>query len=58
EETHMSMPDIQEAIRSLKEQIRVLREQQQSAWALGLSDDHPPGYTPMEVMQISREASS
>jgi len=59
EEIHMSVPDMQEVIRSLKEQIRVLREQQQSAWALGLSDDRPPGYTPMEVrMQISREASS
>ncbi|EDR06466.1 uncharacterized protein LACBIDRAFT_294668 [Laccaria bicolor S238N-H82] len=38
------------------EQIRVLREQQQSVWAMGLSDDHPPGYTPR--MQILREASS
>jgi hypothetical protein len=59
EDTHMSVPDMHEVIRSLKMQIRVLREQQQSAWALGLSDDPPPGYTPMEVgMQISREASS
>ena len=45
EEMHMSMPDIQEAIRSMREQIGVLRRQQQSAWALGLSDDPPPGYT-------------
>ena len=59
EEMHMSVPDMQEAIRSMREQIRVLREQQQSAWALGLSDDPPPGYTPMDVgMHISREASS
>jgi hypothetical protein len=59
EEIHMSVPGMQEAIRSLREQLRILREQQQSAWALGLSDDPPPGYTPMEVgMQISREASS
>jgi hypothetical protein len=59
EEMHMSVPDMQEAIRSMREQIRVLREQQQSAWALGLSDDPPPGYTPMELgLQISREASS
>jgi hypothetical protein len=58
EEMHMSVPDMQETIQSLREQIRVVREQQQSAWALGLSDDPPPGYTPMEVgMQISREAS-
>jgi len=59
EETQMSMPDMQEAIRLLKEQVHVLREQQQSAWALGLSNDPPPGYTTMEVaMPISREASS
>ena len=59
EEMYMSMSDMQEAIRSQREQIRVLREQQHSAWALGLSDDPPPGYTPMEVdMQIPREASS
>ena len=59
DEMQMSMSDMQEAIRSMREQIRVLREQQQSAWALGLSDNPPPGYTPMEVgMQISREASS
>ena len=45
EEIHMSMPDIQEAIRSMREQIGVLRSQQQSAWAQGLSDDLPPGYT-------------
>ena len=45
EEMHMSMPDIQEAIQSMREQIGVLRRQQQSAWALGLSDDPPPGYT-------------
>ena len=59
EEMQMSMLDMQEAIRSLKEQMRRLREQQQSAWAQGLSDNRPPGYTPMEVgMQISREGSS
>lgn len=59
EETQMSMPDMQEAIRLLKEQVHILREQQQSAWALGLSNDPPPGYTTMEVaMPISREASS
>lgn len=58
EEMQMSMPDMQEEIRSLKEQIRVLRQQQQSAWAQGLSDDRPPGYTPMEGMQIPGEASS
>ena len=59
EEMYMSMSDMQEAIRSQREQIRLLREQQHSAWALGLSDDPPPGYTPMEVdLQIPREASS
>jgi len=58
EEMIMSVPDMQDVIRSMREQIRVLREQQQSAWAQGLSDDPPPGYTPMEVgIQISREAS-
>ena len=55
----MSVSDMQEAIRSRGGQICVLREQQHSAWALGLLDDPPPGYTPMEVdMQIPREASS
>jgi hypothetical protein len=57
EEMQMSVPDMQEAIRSMREQIHVLREQQQSAWAQGLSDDPPPGYTPMEVdMEISRSS--
>ena len=59
EQMHMSIPAMQEAIQSLKEQVRILREQQQSAWAQGLSVNSPPGYTPTEVgMQISREASS
>ncbi|EDR06589.1 uncharacterized protein LACBIDRAFT_328847 [Laccaria bicolor S238N-H82] len=59
DEVQLSLPDMQGVIRSLKEQIRVLKEQRQSAWAQGLSDDRPPGYTPMEVgVQISREASS
>ena len=45
EEMHMSVPEMQEAIRSQREQICVLREQQQSVWALGLLEDPPPGYT-------------
>ncbi|KIK01260.1 hypothetical protein K443DRAFT_31313, partial [Laccaria amethystina LaAM-08-1] len=33
----------------MREQIALLRAQQRSAWALGLSDDPPPGYTPIET---------
>jgi hypothetical protein len=57
DEMQMSMPDMQEAIRSMRAQIHVLREQQQSAWAQGLSDDPPPGYTSIEMgMQIPRSS--
>ena len=45
-----------EEVRRLREQIRVMGEQmdvlarvqQESAWAQGLSDELPPGYTPQE----------
>jgi len=52
EEADMSVPDMKEVIRLLREQIRVLKEQQQSAWAQGLSDDPPPGYTPMAMRTL------
>jgi hypothetical protein len=60
EEADMSVPDMKEVIRLLREQIRVLKEQQQSAWAQGLSDDPPPGYTPMarRTLQSSTEELS
>jgi hypothetical protein len=42
----MSMVEMREQLRVMREQIEYLREQQRSAWAQGLSDDPPPGYTP------------
>ena len=45
EEEEMSMAEMREQLRVMKEQIGHLREQQRSAWAQGLSDDPPPGYT-------------
>jgi hypothetical protein len=44
EEEEMSMGEMKEQLRVMKEQIGYLREQQRSAWAQGLSDDPPPGY--------------
>ena len=46
EEEEMSMEEMREQLRVMREQIEYLREQQRSAWAQGLSDDPPPGYTP------------
>ncbi|KAF9478487.1 hypothetical protein BDN70DRAFT_836028 [Pholiota conissans] len=45
-EEEMSMSDMREQLRSMREQIAYLQDQQRSAWAQGLSDDPPPGYTP------------
>lgn len=45
-EQEMSMAEMREQLSAMKEQIGYLREQQRSAWAQGLSDDPPPGYTP------------
>ncbi|KAF8197599.1 hypothetical protein BJ912DRAFT_953983 [Pholiota molesta] len=45
-EEEMSMSDMREQLLSMREQIAFLQDQQRSAWAQGLSDDPPPGYTP------------
>lgn len=46
EDEDMSMEEMREQLRTMKNQISHLREQQRSAWAQGLSDDPPPGYSP------------
>jgi len=38
---------MREQIRTMREQIEFLQSNQDSAWAQGLSDDPPPGYTPL-----------
>ena len=48
-EANLSVSDMRAEVRLMREQIQLLREQRRSAWALGLSDDPPPGYTPMET---------
>jgi hypothetical protein len=48
-EEGLSVTDMRMEMSMMREQIALLRAQQQSAWALGLSDDPPPGYTPMET---------
>lgn len=53
-DAEIRVEDMKELIRSLRLQIEYLQLQQQSAWAQGLSDDPPPGYTPM----VSRRLSS
>ncbi|KAF9532857.1 hypothetical protein CPB83DRAFT_903366 [Crepidotus variabilis] len=45
-EEEMSMEEMREQLRVMTNQVSYLRNQQQSAWALGLSDDPPPGYEP------------
>ena len=49
EEADLSTSDIRMEIQLMREQIQLLREQQRSTWALGLSDNPPPGYTPMDT---------
>jgi hypothetical protein len=44
-EESLSVTDMRVEMIQMREQIALLRAQQQSAWALGLSDDPPPGYT-------------
>jgi hypothetical protein len=52
----LSASDIRMEIQLMREQIQLLRDQQRSTWALGLSDNPPPGYTPMETrVRDSRE---
>lgn len=48
-EANLSVSDMRAEVRLMREQIQLLREQRRSAWALGLSDDPPPGYTAMET---------
>ncbi|KIJ89471.1 hypothetical protein K443DRAFT_57465, partial [Laccaria amethystina LaAM-08-1] len=44
-EESLSVTDMRVEMIQMREQIALLRAQQRSAWALGLSDDPPPGYT-------------
>jgi len=53
EEEEMNMAEMREQLRVMKEQIGYLREQQRSAWAQGLSDDPPPGYTLNPILRNS-----
>jgi hypothetical protein len=46
--------DLKELIRTLQEQIDYLRDQQQSSWAQGLSDEAPPQYTAVRSLTIRR----
>lgn len=46
-EEEMTMNEMREQLRAMSSQISYLRSQQQSPWALGLSDDPPPGYEPV-----------
>jgi hypothetical protein len=48
----LSVTDMRVEMMLMREQIALLRAQQRSAWALGLSNDPPPGYTPIEMRQI------
>ncbi len=45
-EGEISMEEMQEQLRNMRAQIAYLQEQQRSAWAQGLTDDPPPGYSP------------
>ncbi|KAF5331005.1 hypothetical protein D9619_005240 [Psilocybe cf. subviscida] len=44
--TEVNVVELQELNRLLRLEIEFLKLQQESAWAQGLSDDPPPGYTP------------
>lgn len=41
----MTTDELKETLREMREQVENLRQQQQSAWAQGLSDEPPPGYS-------------
>ena len=41
----MSVAELRELLHVMMEEVGYLREQQHSAWALGLLDDLLPGYT-------------
>ncbi|KAJ3512485.1 hypothetical protein NLJ89_g3492 [Agrocybe chaxingu] len=44
EDEVLSMEEMRDQLRTLRGQIAFLQEQQNSAWAMGISDDPPPGY--------------
>ena len=48
-EEGLSVTDMRMEMTLMREQIALLRAQQQSAWAQGLSDDPLPRYTPVET---------
>lgn len=41
----MTMDELKETLREMRAQVEYLHQQQQSAWAQGLSDEPPPGYS-------------
>lgn len=41
--------EVRETLENVQERITALREQRRSSWALGLTNDPPPGYTPDPV---------
>ncbi|KAF5388991.1 hypothetical protein D9757_005052 [Collybiopsis confluens] len=43
---NVDVQQLKDQIRVMNEQIAVLQSQHNSAWALGLSDEPPPGYSP------------
>jgi chromosome segregation ATPase len=45
-EEEEDISQLKEQIRVMNQQMTLLRDQLQSPWAQGLSDDPPPGYTP------------
>lgn len=45
----MSMSDMREQLMLMRAQIAYLQDQQRSTWVQGLSDNPPPGYTPVRT---------
>ncbi|TFK22988.1 hypothetical protein FA15DRAFT_670996 [Coprinopsis marcescibilis] len=45
----MSVEEMREQMRMMQQQIAILRHNQGSDWAEGLTDDPPPGYTPRQT---------
>lgn len=41
----MTVDELKETLREMRAQVEYLHQQQQSAWAQGLSDEPPPGYS-------------
>lgn len=44
-EDQMTTDELKETLREMRAQVEYLHQQQQSAWAQGLSDEPPPGYS-------------